>query len=125
MKAICTRSFQRHGGIARSGQTIILSQAERSDPFVMARVKPVEDGAQAPEPVYMGNGVPVQDKKPPAAEAKEFDPDTATVDALRAKLTELGIVYSTRQTKGELQALYAKVAEAIAGSPEQTRKPEV
>lgn len=124
MKAICTCSFQRHGGIARKGETISLTPSEAADKFVMSCVKPVEDAAPPSAQPYLGNGVPVDPKPPPAAAAKEFDPDAATADELRAKLDELGIAYAKSQTKGELRALYAKVMEAIAGSPAETKPKE-
>lgn len=124
MKAICTRSFQFRGSMARTGQTLILSKADMGNRFVMAHVKPVEDDAPPAAQPYLGNGVLVKPKQPPAAVAKEFDPNAATVDALRAKLDELGIAYSKSQNKGELQALYAKVMEAIAGSPAETKPKE-
>lgn len=124
MKAICTRSFQRRGGIARTGQTLVLSPDEQRDPFVLAHVKIVEDDAPAPAPEHTGSGTPVQPKPTPAATAAGFDPETATLNALRKKLSELGVHYAQSQTKGELQALYAKAMEAIAGSPAETKKLE-
>lgn len=124
MKAVCTRSFQRRGGIARTGQTLILTPEETSDKFVMAHVRIVGDDDPAPDRAFTGSGSLVKDEPTPAAQTADFDPESATFNALRKKLSELGVHYSPSQTKGELLALYAKAMEAIAGSPKDTKKLE-
>jgi len=116
LKAICTKAFQFKGSMMRSGAMIDVTDAEAKDPWVTSHCKiekPEEKKSEKPK---------TKPTETPAKTAQEHG-NALDEKELKAKLKKLGVVYEKTATRAELEALYEKARELVAGSPLEPNHP--